>query len=91
MLEIGVGVAGLLDGKVLLTQREDFEVWCLPGGAAEEGEAIADAARCEVLEETGLEVRLTRLVGLYSKPNYGPGQRARRPIRRRGDWRHAGS
>ena len=73
MLEIGVGVAVLLDGKVLLTQREDFEVWCLPGGAVEEGEAIADAARREVLEETGLEVRLTRLVGLYSKPNYGPG------------------
>jgi len=73
MLEIGVGVAVLSDGKILLTQREDFEVWCLPGGAVEEGESIADAARREVLEETGLEVRLTRLVGLYSRPNYASG------------------
>lgn len=73
MLEIGVAVAVLLDGKILLTQREDFEVWCLPGGAVEDREAIAEAARREVQEETGLEVRLTRLVGLYSRPNWSEG------------------
>jgi ADP-ribose pyrophosphatase YjhB (NUDIX family) len=73
MQEIGVAVAVLLDGKLLLTQREDFEVWCLPGGAVEDREAIADAARREVLEETGLVVRLTHLVGLYSRPNWSQG------------------
>lgn len=53
--------------RVLLTRREDFEVWCLPGGSVEEGESLAEAALREVAEETGLAVRLTRLVGLYSR------------------------
>lgn len=54
--------------RVLLTRREDFEVWCLPGGSVEDGESLAEAALREVAEETGLVVRLTRLVGLYSRP-----------------------
>lgn len=54
--------------RVLLTRREDFEVWCLPGGSVEGGESLAEAALREVAEETGLAVRLTRLVGLYSRP-----------------------
>ena len=58
-------------GRVLLTRREDFEVWCLPGGSGEEGESLAKAALREVAEETGLAVRLTRLVGLYSRPKLG--------------------
>jgi ADP-ribose pyrophosphatase YjhB (NUDIX family) len=59
------------DSRVLLTRREDFEVWCLPGGSVEEGESLAAAAVREVAEETGLEVRLTRLVGVYSRPKLG--------------------
>jgi 8-oxo-dGTP diphosphatase len=59
------------DRRVLLTRREDFEVWCLPGGAVDSGESLAHAAIREVAEETGLDVRLTRLVGLYSRPNLG--------------------
>lgn len=58
-------------GRVLLTRREDFEVWCLPGGGVEAGESLAEAAVRETREETGLEVALTRLVGLYSRPNFG--------------------
>jgi ADP-ribose pyrophosphatase YjhB (NUDIX family) len=60
-------VALIDDGKILLTRREDFEVWCLPGGAVEEGESLAEAAIREAREETGLEVELTRLVGVYSR------------------------
>lgn len=67
---VGAAVAMMQDGKILLTLRRDFEVWCVPGGAAEEGESIAEAARREVREETGLEVKLTRLVGVYSKLNW---------------------
>ena len=57
--------------RVLLTRREDFDVWCLPGGAVDDGESLAQAAIREVAEETGLDVRLTRLVGVYSRPKLG--------------------
>ena len=52
--------------KVLLTKREDFEVWCLPGGHVEQGESVRDAAIRETVEETGLPVRLDSFVGVYS-------------------------
>lgn len=69
MPQLGVSVAILDDGKILLTKREDFEVWCLPGGGVDPGESVAQAAVREALEETGLEVEITRLVGVYSRPN----------------------
>lgn len=70
-MPLAVNVAVIDSGRVLLTRREDFEVWCLPGGSAEEGESLAAAAVREVAEETGLAVRLTRLVGIYSRPKLG--------------------
>jgi len=69
----GVNVAIMSGDKVLLTRREDFEVWCLPGGHVEEGESLAAAAVREVREETGLDVELGRLVGLYSRPHWQGG------------------
>jgi ADP-ribose pyrophosphatase YjhB (NUDIX family) len=70
MPSVGVNIAILQDGAILLTQRDDFEVWCLPGGDVEAGETLAQAAVREAREETGLEVRLTRLVGVYSRPGF---------------------
>lgn len=55
--------------KVLLTQRTDNGRWCLPGGAMESGESAAEACEREVWEETGLKVRVKRLVGVYSNPD----------------------
>jgi GrpB-like predicted nucleotidyltransferase (UPF0157 family)/ADP-ribose pyrophosphatase YjhB (NUDIX family) len=62
---LGAQVAVIHDGRVLLTKREDFEVWCLPGGSVDAGETPVAAARREVAEETGLDVEITRFVGMY--------------------------
>ncbi len=55
--------------KVLLTKREDFEVWCVPGGGIDAHETFTEAAIRETKEETGLDVRIKRLVGVYSRPS----------------------
>jgi ADP-ribose pyrophosphatase YjhB (NUDIX family) len=68
---LAVIVAVIHEDKVLLTKREDFEVWCLPGGGVEEGESLAEAGIREAKEETGLDVELTRLVGVYSRMGGG--------------------
>lgn len=58
-----------MQGRILLTKRADNGQWCLPGGAVEAGESVAEACEREVLEETGLIVRVKRLVGVYSHPD----------------------
>lgn len=55
--------------KVLLTRRADNGLWCVPGGGMESGESAAEACEREVFEETGLSVRVKRLVGVYSNPD----------------------
>ncbi|RAQ94814.1 NUDIX domain-containing protein [Thermogemmatispora tikiterensis] len=66
-----VGVFALIfddEGRVLLVHRNDIDWWNLPGGGMELGETVEEAMRREVREETGLEVVVERLVGVYSKP-----------------------
>lgn len=70
MPTLGVTVAVIEDGRVLVTKRADLPVWCLPGGGVDASESLAQAAVREVREETGLEVALTRLVGVYSRPRW---------------------
>jgi ADP-ribose pyrophosphatase YjhB (NUDIX family) len=65
-----IAVSALIfhEGKVLLAHRRDIDWWNLPGGGMEEGETVDEALRREVYEETGLEVEVGQLVGVYSKP-----------------------
>jgi ADP-ribose pyrophosphatase YjhB (NUDIX family) len=55
--------------KVLLTRRKDNGLWCLPGGHMESGESVEECCMREVFEETGLQVRVKRLTGVYSNPH----------------------
>ena len=56
------------DEILLVRQNYGRRYWSLPGGSMEPGESVEQAAIREAKEETGLDVRLTRLVGVYSKP-----------------------
>lgn len=58
------------DGAVLLIRRSDNGNWALPGGAVEMNESVADAAIRETLEETGIQVEVTGLLGVYSDPRH---------------------
>ncbi len=65
---VGVSAVIFNEGRVLLAHRRDIDWWNLPGGGMEAGETVDEALKREVLEETGLEVEIERLVGVYSKP-----------------------
>lgn len=63
-----VSVAGIVvrdDGRILAIQRRDNRQWEPPGGVLELGETFEEGVRREVLEETGVEVQIERLTGVY--------------------------
>jgi 8-oxo-dGTP diphosphatase len=57
---------------VLIERRFPPLGWAIPGGFVDVGETVERAAIREALEETGLAVRLTTLLGLYSDPARDP-------------------
>jgi 8-oxo-dGTP pyrophosphatase MutT (NUDIX family) len=70
LVRAGVGVIIQSDeGQVLLEKRSDCGLWGLPGGRIEPGESIVAAALREVKEETGLDIEITQLLGVYSGPH----------------------
>ena len=56
--------------RILLQRRADSGNWALPGGAMDIGERLAESAIREVKEETGFDVRIERIVGIYSDPGH---------------------
>ena len=59
------GALIIRDGKILFQRRADNGKWGLVGGLLEMNETYEEAALREVLEETGLEVRLDSFLGIF--------------------------
>jgi 8-oxo-dGTP diphosphatase len=78
---VGVGVVVWRDDQVLLIRRGKpprVGQWSLPGGAQELGETVAEAARREVMEETGLELAALELLTVVDLIEPAPGADAGR-------------
>lgn len=70
-----VDVVVRIDGKIVLIERvNEPKGWALPGGFIDYGETVEHAAVREVKEETGLDVTLDGLLGVYSDPERDPRQ-----------------
>ncbi len=66
LLVVGACVLPHRDGRLLLQKRRDNGCWAVHGGCVEIGERVEDAARRELLEETGLTAGVLTLLGVYS-------------------------
>jgi 8-oxo-dGTP pyrophosphatase MutT (NUDIX family) len=58
------------DGAILLIRRSDNDNWAIPGGAMDLGESLPDTAVRETAEETGIDVEITGLVGIFTDPRH---------------------
>jgi len=69
-----VPAAGVLavdpDGRVLLQRRRDTGQWAIPMGKQEIGETATQCAQRETHEETGVTVKVTGLLGIFSDPGH---------------------
>lgn len=57
-------------GRLLMVKHVEHGLWLLPGGSIEPGETPADAAVRECWEELGMLVKLTKMVGVFSGPEF---------------------
>lgn len=63
----------LHDQGIVLVRRRHFPFgWAIPGGYVEYGESVEAAVRREAREETGLEIELRGVLGVYSAPGRDP-------------------
>jgi 8-oxo-dGTP diphosphatase len=75
---VGVGAVIVQDGRVLLVKRKYEPLagqWSLPGGAVEVGETLEACLVREMLEETGLEVRVGPVVEVLDRITHDDGGR----------------
>src|SRR4051795_13706704 len=57
-------------GDLLLVHKTDNNLWALPGGGVDPGESVTMAVVREVKEETGIDVEVDDLVGVYTNPRH---------------------
>ena len=67
-IKAGVGVIVCdVHGRILLEKRSDCGLWGMLGGAIDPGESVESTAIREVQEESGFEIKVGGLVGVYSE------------------------
>lgn len=70
--KVAVGtIVSMADGRTVLVRRAiepGYGLWVFPGGYVDKGEVVTEAAIREAREEVGLDVRLDRLLDVYSYP-----------------------
>jgi 8-oxo-dGTP diphosphatase len=67
---VGVGGVVIADGRALLIRRGNPPLegeWSIPGGTLEAGETLIEGVRRELLEETGLDVRVGELIEVFER------------------------
>ncbi|MFI5716067.1 NUDIX hydrolase [Nocardia sp. NPDC051750] len=70
---VKVAVSALVQddqGRILLIRRSDNGLYSIPGGGLEAGETVAQAVVREIHEETGIDVEVSELVGVFSNPEH---------------------
>ena len=70
--ELKAGVAVIIlneENQVLLQKRADIGLWGIPSGHIEIGETVSEAVAREVKEETNLDIRIRKIIGVYSDPD----------------------
>ena len=66
--KVGTNAAIFNDkGEILLMERSDGSGWCLPCGFVEPNETPAEGVIREVSEETGLDIKIKQLVGVFTR------------------------
>ena len=74
---VGIGGVVIEDGRALLIRRGNEPLrgqWSIPGGYLELGESLKNGVARELLEETGLEVRVLDLIEVFDRIYYDPVQ-----------------
>jgi ADP-ribose pyrophosphatase YjhB (NUDIX family) len=69
--KIDTRVAAFKDGRILLVRELEDGLWTLPGGWADVGEPPSVAAAREAREESGYEVRITKLAAVFDRDLHG--------------------
>jgi 8-oxo-dGTP diphosphatase len=73
---VGIGGVVIEDGRALLIRRGNEPLigqWSIPGGTLELGETLEEGAAREVMEETGLKVRVLEMIEVFERINFGRG------------------
>jgi 8-oxo-dGTP diphosphatase len=67
---VGIGGVVLIDGKAVLIRRGSEPLkgqWSIPGGSLELGETLEQGVARELLEETGLVVRIVEFIEVFDR------------------------